>query len=183
MRALWLAWPEDAKATAITDEYLWGDHVLVSPVLEAGATHRTNYLPAGAWWDFWTNTRVQGGAEVTREVDLETIPVYVRAGAVIPRGPVRQYVTEPSEEPVTLQIYPGADGNFSWYEDDGISFRYRQGEFTRIECTWEDTSRKLTLVWAEGSRKFPGKRVRVQAMDSGTVKMVAITDHSTVIEL
>lgn len=183
MRALWLAWPEDAKATAMTDEYMWGDHVLVSPVLEAGAKQRTTYLPAGTWWDFWSKKRVDGGVEVTREVDLETIPLYVRAGAVIPMGPVRQYAMEASEEPVTLQVYPGANGSFSWYEDDGITFRYRQGEFTRIECGWEDSSRKLTLAWAEGSRTAPGKRLRVEAMDKGTVKMVELADHSTVVEL
>jgi alpha-glucosidase (family GH31 glycosyl hydrolase) len=182
-RALWLAWPGDAKAMAITDEYLWGDHLLVAPVLEAGATRRTAYLPAGVWWDFWSDRRVDGGAEVTREVDLETIPLYVRAGAVIPMGPVRQHAMEPSDESVKLQVYPGADGSFSWYEDDGVSFRYEQGEFTRIECDWENSRRRLTLAWAEGSRPAPGKRVRIEAMDKGTVKMVALAQHSTVVEL
>lgn len=183
MRALWLKWPEDAKALAMADEYLWGEHVLVAPVLEAGAKQRTTYLPAGAWWDFWSNKRVEGGAEVTREVDLETIPLYVRAGAVIAMGPVRQYAMEASDEPVTLRVYPGADGKFSWYEDDGISFRYEQGEFTRIECGWDDAQRKLTLAWAQGSRPAPGKKVRIEAMDKGTVKTVVLADHSTVVEL
>ncbi len=174
MRALWIAWPNDAKAVTIADEYLWGDHVLVAPLLEAGAKQRRVYLPAGMWWDFWNNERVEGGGEVIREVDIETIPVYVRAGAVIPFGPVLQYAKEPNDEPVTLQVYPEADGNFNWYEDDGISFRYRQGEFTSIACGWEDASRKLTLAWAEGSRPSPGKKVRIQVMDKGTVKVVTL---------
>ncbi|MGH9588998.1 MAG: TIM-barrel domain-containing protein [Terracidiphilus sp.] len=183
MRALWIAWPDDAKAMEIADKYMWGDHLLVAPVLEAGATRRTTYLPAGNWWDFWSNQPMEGGAEMTRDVDLATIPLYARAGAVIPIGPVRQYATEPSEEPVTLRVYPGGDGKFSWYEDDGISFRYRQGEFTRIECTWEDSSRKLTLEWAQGSRLSPGKRVRIQAMDNAQIKTAVLAERSTVIRL
>ena len=183
MRALWLAWPEETKAMAITDQYLWGDALLVAPVLEAGATQRTTYLPAGSWWDFWSNERVQGGAEVTREVDLATIPVYVRAGAVIPVGPVRQYAMEVNAEPVTLQVYPGANGSFSWYDDDGISFQYQRGEFTRIECGWKDSSRELRLTWGEGSRRSPGMTVRIQTMDDGMTKTIALEEHSTVVKL
>ncbi len=132
IRALWIAWPQDAKAILIGDQYLWGDHFLVAPVLEPAATRRRVYLPAGRWWDFWSHQRAEGGANITREVDLFTIPLYVRAGAVVPMGPVRQYAMEPSEEPVTLHVYPGADGQFSWYEDDGISFGYQQGRFTSV---------------------------------------------------
>lgn len=183
MRALWIDWPQDQRAVTTADEYLWGDHFLVAPVLEAGASRRTTYLPAGAWWDFWNNKRVEGGAEVGRDVDLETIPLYVRAGAIVPMGPVRQYASEASDEPVTLTIYPGADGKFSWYEDDGSSFRYRQGEFTRIECAWADRSRKLTLAWAAGSRPSPGRKVKVQAVDTGTTKVVTLTSRSVIMEL
>ena len=183
MRALWIAWPNDAKAAAIADEYMWGNHLLVAPVLEAGATRRTTYLPAGRWWDFWSHQQMDGGAEVTRDIDLETIPLYVRAGAVIPMGPVKQYATEPNEEPVTLQVYPGADGNFSWYKDDGISFQYRQGEFTRIECSWTDSTRKLTLEWVQGGRPASGKSVRIQSMDNGQVKTIELRGRSTVIHL
>ena len=183
MRALWLAWPDDGNAVAVMDEYLWGDHLLVAPVLEPGAMRRKTYLPAGKWWDFWSNKPTGGGAEVSREVDLETIPLYVRAGALIPMGPVRQYATEANDEPVTLHVYPGADGKFSWYEDDGTSFRYQQGEFTRIECVWEDSSRKLTLAWAEGSRRSPGVKVQIQTVDDGKSKAVSLGERSTVVEM
>ncbi|HVC46676.1 MAG TPA: TIM-barrel domain-containing protein [Terracidiphilus sp.] len=183
MRALWFDWPQDAKALQIADEYMWGEHILVAPVLEAGATARTTYLPAGTWWDFWTHERVKGGDAITRAVDLATIPLYVRAGAIVPMGPTRQYAMEPSEEPVTLRVYPGADGRFCWYEDDGSSFRYQQGEFARIECGWEDSSRRLTLAWAAGSRPSPGKRVMIRAMDNGSAKQVVLSQHSTVVEL
>jgi alpha-glucosidase/alpha-D-xyloside xylohydrolase len=120
---------------------------------------------------------------VTRDIDLETIPVYARAGAIVPVGPTRQYAAEPSDEPVTLQVYPGADGRFSWYEDDGMSFRYRQGEFTRLECAWSDGPRTLTLTQAEGSRTSHAKKVNVRAMDNGKILPAILTGRSTVIQL
>ncbi len=183
MRALWIEWPNDPKAVTVGDEYMWGDHFLVAPMLEAGATSRKTYLPAGTWWDFWSNQRVEGGAEITREVDLETIPLYVRAGAIVPMGPVRQYASEPNDEPVTLRVYPGADGRFSWYEDDGSSFRYRQGEFTRIECAWEDASRKLTLTVRAGKKPWSGRKVSVQTMDGTVRKLITLKDRVTIVKL
>lgn len=183
MRSLWIAWPNDPKAVTTGDEYMWGDHFLVAPVLKAGAASRKTYLPAGAWWDFWSNQRVEGGAEVTRKVNLETIPLYVRAGAIVPMGPVRQYAAEPNDEPVTLRVYPGTDGRFSWYEDDGSSFQYRQDEFTNIECSWEDASRKLTLTVKAGKRPWSGKKVSVQAMDQGAKKLVILKGRVTVVKL
>lgn len=183
MRALWLGWPQEAKTRVIADEYMWGDHFLVAPVLERGATERTTHLPEGGWWDFWSKQRVAGGTSVTREVDLSTIPLYVRAGAIVPMGPMQQYAHEPGEEPTTLRVYPGADGQCSWYEDDGRSFRYLQGEFTRIDCAWQDASRTLTLAWAEGSKPSPGKKVKVQAIDNGTTRLVTLADHPTTIHL
>ncbi|MGH7448203.1 MAG: TIM-barrel domain-containing protein, partial [Longimicrobiales bacterium] len=107
MRALWLHYPNDAIAIARGDEYLWGPDMLVAPVIERAATSRRLYLPRGDWFDFWTEERVQGGREIERAVDLATMPLYVRAGAVLPLGPVKQYADEPVDEPVTLIVYPG----------------------------------------------------------------------------
>ncbi|MGA9461908.1 MAG: TIM-barrel domain-containing protein [Terracidiphilus sp.] len=183
MRALWLAYPQDAKALLIADAYLFGDHLLVAPVTEPGATQRKTYLPAGTWWDFWTNQGVKGGVEVTREVDLETIPVYVRAGAILPMGPVRQYAAEPTEEPVTLQVYPGADGQSTLYEDDGTSFRYEHGDFTRLDCSWEETSRTLRLRAADGTKPPIGKKIKTRAMDSGKTQLVTLTEDGLTIQL
>lgn len=183
MRALWFAWPQDEKAALIADQYLWGDHFLVAPVLEPGAKRRRTYLPAGAWWDFWSNQKTEGGTEIAREVDLSTMPLYVRAGAIVPMGPVRQYAMEPSEEPITLRVYPGADGRSSWYEDDGISFAYRRGQFTRIDCSWQDSLRRLTLELAAGSMPSPLREVRIQAIDTGMTKVVSPANRVTVVEL
>lgn len=183
MRALWTAFPRDAQCVAVADQYLLGDHLLVAPVLEAAATHRKIYLPSGTWWDYWTNERVSGGVELNRDVDLATIPLYVRAGACLPMGPVRQYAMEPSTEPLTLQVYPGADGRSTLYEDDGSSFRYEQGDFTKLECSWDNSSRTLKMT---SSRPIPPSRakdVRIQAMDNGTVKRITIAHRSTTVEL
>jgi alpha-glucosidase/alpha-D-xyloside xylohydrolase len=158
MRALWLHYPEDAAAVARGDEYLWGRDMLVAPVTEKGAVSRRLYLPRGAWYDFWTEEKVEGGREISRPVDLATMPLYVRAGAIIPSGPVKQYTSEKVDGPLTLTIYPGANAAFALYEDDGISFRYRQGEWMGIQMAWNDGRRRLTLRLAAGSRMLPPLR-------------------------
>ena len=127
----------------------------MAPVVEKGATTRRVYLPRGTWFDFWTEERLEGGREIDRAVDLETMPLYVRAGAVIPMGPVKQYVDEKVDGPLTLVVYPGADGSTSLYEDDGRSFDYRKGQFMRIAIAWQDAERRLTLTLAPGSRMLP----------------------------
>jgi alpha-glucosidase (family GH31 glycosyl hydrolase) len=151
LRALWLHYPDDAAAVQRGDQYLWGRDILVAPVTEKGATLRKVYLPQGDWFDFWTEERTAGGREISRDVDLATIPLYVRAGSVIPLGPVKQYTSEKVDEPMTMVVYPGADATYSLYEDDGVSFAYRRGEFTKLEFHWSDADRRLTLRLAAGS--------------------------------
>lgn len=145
MRALWLHYPDDVRARGNGTEYLWGRDLLIAPVFKQGATTRDVYLPAGDWYDWWTNAPVKGGQSISRPVDLETMPIYVRAGAIVPFDPVRQYTSEPVSTPTTLRVYPGANGQFTLYEDDGISQEYLtgQGQWTRL--TWNDRTRQLTL--------------------------------------
>jgi alpha-glucosidase (family GH31 glycosyl hydrolase) len=168
MRALWLHFPDDPKAVACADEYLWGRSLLVAPVVEKGATARPLYLPRGAWYDFWTGERLDGGREISRPVDLETIPLYVRAGSILPLGPVKQFAAEKVDGPLSLSIYPGADASFLLYEDDGASFNYRQGEWMGIQMTWDDALRTLHLHLAPGSRMIPPKprAIRVQLAET-----------------
>jgi alpha-glucosidase (family GH31 glycosyl hydrolase) len=183
MRSLWLAYPEDAKASLVEDAYLWGESLLVAPVLEPGATHRKIYLPHGVWWDYWNNARVDGGFEVTREVNLETIPLYVKAGAIVPVGPVKQYTNEASSEPVVLRVYPGADGAMTLYEDDGVSFDYEKGAFTRIVCSWNDGSRTLRLK-ADAKGRVPRGRVfSVEIAGTAGRKRITMTGVSASIRL
>jgi alpha-glucosidase (family GH31 glycosyl hydrolase) len=168
MRALWLHFPDDPKAVQCSNEYLWGKNVLVAPVVEKGATTRQIYLPRGGWYDYWTGERIEGGREISRPVDLETIPLFVRAGSLLPLGPVKQYTGENVEEPLAISIYPGADSSFLLYEDDGSSFNYRKGEWMGIQMTWNDASRTLRLQLAAGSRMLPprARPITVQMADT-----------------
>lgn len=183
MRALWLADPRDARALQIDDQYLWGKHFLVAPVVEKGARQRITYLPGGTWWDFWTGERLQGGGDVTRPVDLATLPLYVRAGAIIPLGPPRQHALEPTTEPTTLRIYPGTSGQLIWYEDDGTSFRYQQGEYTRLRCDWEDSAGKLTLAWDPRGKPLHGRDVRIEVMGTATTSASKLESNPTIVRL
>ncbi|HWP99229.1 MAG TPA: TIM-barrel domain-containing protein, partial [Vicinamibacterales bacterium] len=155
VRALWLQYPDDPAAVARGDEYLWGRDLLVAPVVERGATVRRLYLPRGVWYDFWTGDRLEGGREIEREVDLATMPLYVRAGAILPLGPVRQHTGEAVDEPIELRVFPGADGAFLLYEDDGRSFEYRKGDWMGVEARWREASGRLALRLADGSRMRP----------------------------
>jgi alpha-glucosidase (family GH31 glycosyl hydrolase) len=152
MRALWLHFPDDPKAVECGDQYLWGRSVLVAPVVEKGATTRRVYLPGSTWYDFWSGERLAGGREITRPVDLETMPLFVREGSILPLGPVKQFSAEKVDEPLTISIYPGADASFLLYEDDGTSFDYRKGEWMGTEMAWDDTRKILGLRLAPGSR-------------------------------
>jgi alpha-glucosidase/alpha-D-xyloside xylohydrolase len=152
MRALWLHHPDDPIAVARGDEYTWGRDILVAPVTEKGATTRKVYLPRGNWYDFWTEERLAGGREITRAVDLATMPLYVREGSILPLGPVKQYTGEHVDVPLSLSIFPGADAAFTLYEDDGISFDYRRGNWTAIAMVWKDDARRFTMRLADGSK-------------------------------
>lgn len=156
MRALWLHYPNDSLALRQDDQYLWGRNMLVAPVVRKGVTTKEVYLPEGAWYDFWTERKRQGNQTITRYVDLETMPLYVRAGTVLPLAQVRQYTGQEVDEPMTLRVYPGRDGHYTLYEDDGQTLDYRDGEATWIRFAWDDDARTLTL---EPGRSSTGQRV------------------------
>jgi alpha-glucosidase/alpha-D-xyloside xylohydrolase len=183
MRSLWLAYPDDTRASAVEDAYLWGDSVLVAPVIEPRATRRKTYLPHGVWWDYWNNVRLDGGSDVTREVNLETIPLYVKAGAIVPIGPVKQHTGEVSSEPVVLRVYPGAEGAMTLYEDDGVSFDYQKGAFTRIVCSWNDASRTLSLKADAKGRPARGKVFSVEVAGVAGNKRMTMVGESASINL
>ena len=175
MRALWLHYPDDAAAVARGDEYLWGRDILVAPVTEKGATSRRLYLPRGAWCDYWTNEKQEGGREINRPVELETMPLYVRAGTVLPVGPLKQYTAETVDEPLSLVVYPGADGACTVYEDDGLSFNYRRGDRMLLRAVWNDRSRNLSLRLTAGSRMLPPRERKIEVRLAGEQTGHAVT--------
>lgn len=185
MRALWLHYPDDPAAIVRGDEYLWGRDMLIAPVVEKGAAARRLYLPKGSWYDFWTEEKTEGGLEITKPVDLATVPVYVRAGAILPLGPVKQYTGEKVDEALSVSVFPGADGSFLLYEDDGSSFNYRKGEWTGLIMSWNNQARTFSLRLAEGSRLLaPGPRVlRVRALPSKEFREVSFEGHPVEIHL
>ena len=169
MRAMWLHYPDDPKAVACDDQYLWGPDMLVAPVVEKGATERSVYLPTGDWHDWWTGEPVAGGRRITRQVDLATMPLYVRAGAIIPLDPVRQYTGQPVSDPTTLQVYSGADGRFTLYDDDGNSLDYLRGQGTWTTITWRDGQKHLPLE--------PDARMGGKPMAQRPFAVVIVPDH------
>ena len=145
MRAMWIHYPDDKKAVALGNQYMWGRDLLIAPVFEKGATSRTTYLPEGLWYDWWNGEMIEGGKDITRKVDLSVMPIYVRAGSIIPFDPVRQYTGETVTEPTTIKVYPGADAQFILYEDDGISLEYLKGIGKWTGFIWNEKNRTLTI--------------------------------------
>jgi alpha-glucosidase len=183
IRALWLHYPDDPAAVARGDQYLWGRDILVSPVVEKGATIRRLYLPRGKWYDFWTEEQLDGSREIERKVDLETMPLHVRAGAILPLGPIKQYVDEPVDAPLSLVVYPGADGQASVYEDDGKTFDYRRGNWMRLEMNWRDSDRTLSLRLASGSRMLPPVKRTIEVRVAGEQAKRTVTFDGNLVEI
>jgi alpha-D-xyloside xylohydrolase len=153
MRPLVMDFRGDAAARELTDEYMFGPAFLVSPVTEYKARSRQVYLPAGSdWYDFWTGNRLTGGQTITADAPFDRLPLYMRAGSIVPLiGPAQQYIGEHRDAQVILFVYAGANGRFSLYEDDGKSYGYERGEFARIPITWNDATRTLTIGALTGS--------------------------------
>lgn len=151
MRALFSDFPEDKKVIDIGDEYMFGKSMLVAPVTSE-VRRRSLYLPEGGQWvDFWTGEKLEGGQEISREAPIDIIPLYVKAGSIIPVGPSVQFATEKSWDDLQVRIYPGADGEFTLYEDENDNYNYEKGKYTTVRMTWSDKDRKLTIHPRMGS--------------------------------
>jgi alpha-D-xyloside xylohydrolase len=154
-RPLVMDWRTDEKTWNIGDEFMFGPAILVSPVLKADATHRSVYLPQSPkWYDFWTGEPVSGGKEIEAEAPLDRMPLYVRAGSILPMGPEIEYAAENPGGPIELRIYRGADGQFDLYEDAGDSYDYEKGQHSVIPIRWNDSAQLLTIGARAGS--YPG---------------------------
>jgi alpha-D-xyloside xylohydrolase len=143
MRALFMDFPSDPKVADIRDEYMFGPAFLVAPVTEQGATSREVYLPAGAdWYNFWTNERIHGGQSIQVDAPIETLPLFVRAGSILPLGSAIENTVE-AQKIAKLRVYPGADAAFTLYDDDGKTYAYEKGDSQNTRLRWNDASRKL----------------------------------------
>lgn len=174
MRALVMDFPNDKRALNINDEYMFGKSLLVSPVTEAmyvkpavdgrdtvlvedfsAVKSKQTYLPAGAdWLDFWTGEKATGGNTVTKQTPIDIIPLYVKAGSIVPLGPTVQYAEEKKWDNLEIRVYPGAGGKFVLYEDENDNYNYEKGMYSTISFNWDDAKQTLTIQDREGS--FPG---------------------------
>jgi alpha-D-xyloside xylohydrolase len=158
LRAVALDFPADAATYNLTDEYLFGPSIMVCPVtapmyygrnskpLIGVPKTRAVYLPKGSdWFDFWTGVTYAGGVNIVAAAPLERIPLFVRAGSIIPLGPHLQYTSESPADPIELRVYPGADGAFTLYEDEGDGYDYEEGAFSTIQISWNDGERRLSI--------------------------------------
>jgi alpha-D-xyloside xylohydrolase len=156
MRPLVMDFPKDAKAIEIGDQYLFGPAIMVTPVTSADATSRQVYLPvAGApWFNFWTGQTSPAGQPVDAAAPVETLPLFVRPGSIVPMGPFIQYSSEKAADPIELRVYRGADGQFTLYEDEGDGYNYEKGKYATIPITWNNA--RQTLEIGKRTGEFPG---------------------------
>jgi alpha-D-xyloside xylohydrolase len=160
-RPLVMDWRTDAKTRDLADQFMFGPAILVSPVLQPDASRRTLYLPdSPAWYDFWTGAPQRGGREIDANAPLDRIPLYVRAGSILPLGPEIEYADEKPAGPIELRVYPGADGKFEMYQDAGDGYDYEKGAHSVIPLHWSQSARTLTIGDREG--RYPEMPASIQ---------------------
>ena len=160
-RALFMDFPDDPNVSNIGDEYMFGPAFLVAPVSEQGATSRKVYLPAGCdWYNYWTNERFKGGETISASAPIETLPLFVRAGSIVPLG--REVLSAGEPQPIdSVRVYPGADGEFSLFTDDGKTYAYESGKGLITHLRWDDSRGALTHTGAAAWKEKDGQVVHV----------------------
>ena len=151
-----LAWhhPQDPVAVACGDQFLLGENVLVAPILLPGSVARSVYLPRGTWFSFWNGEAFDGGQHIVAHAPLDTMPVFVRAGTILPFGPVQQYVGEITEPLQTLHIWPGGSGVLEWYEDDGATNEYLTGKYHRRRIETKSIGEETEIIIGAGEGEY-----------------------------
>jgi alpha-D-xyloside xylohydrolase len=191
MRALAFDFRRDPQVYNISDQFMLGPALMVCPVTEpmyyeAGSKEiigkprqRQVYLPAGCdWYDFWTCRRYAGGQVITAEASLDIIPLFVCAGSILPLGPAIQYAGEQAEEPLELWVYPGAEGRFALYEDEGDGYAYEKGEFAWTPITWDEARRTLTVGPREGHYAGMPAIQKIKAILATSGAQVGVTQET-----
>ena len=152
MRPLVMDFRNDAGATGSSYEYMFGKSLLVAPVVEPGVTQWNVYLPKSTtWYDFWTGKKFQGGQTITTPSPQYKIPVFVKAGSIVPMGKYLQYASEKAMDTLEIRIYTGANGAFTLYNDEGDNYNYEKGKYTSIPFAWNDQNQTLTVDRQKGA--------------------------------
>ncbi len=160
MRALFLEFPDDEKTYNISSEFMWGEWILVAPVMKEKASQWRIYLPQGSWFKFESSEKIAGGKDIILPVSLDTIPIFVKEGAIIPLAPVMNYTGEKPWAPLTVQVYPSSQKTcFELYEDDGKTLAYEKGEYLKTTYCQQKRAEEFVLEKSEGRGNFsPVKR-------------------------
>jgi len=153
MRPLLFDFAQDNDALKRETEYMFGKSILVNPVLKPNVSLYETYLPVNneGWYDFQNNKHYQGGQCINTDVSIENIPLFVKAGSIIPFGPIKQYALQKSDDPIEIRVYTGSDAEYALYEDEGDNYNCEQGAFSTIKFVWNNTDKKLTIEDREGS--------------------------------
>jgi alpha-D-xyloside xylohydrolase len=167
MRHLAMDFPGDDEALEVDDEFMLGPFLLVAPVTTPSTRERDVYLPDGLWYDFWTGRLYGGGRYVSVEAPLERVPVFVRAGAVLPLAPYGLRSASERVDSYELRVYPGADGSFALYDDDGETYEYEKGVYALVPIEWVDAERKLVLGEKRGLYELPSLTFKVVLVREG----------------
>lgn len=155
IRSLYSEFGADRQGYENNTEFLYGSSFLVAPVTDKGASSQDVYLPKGSiWYDFWTGEAIEGGKTINRATPIEILPLYVKGGSIIPWGPKVQYAAEKKWDNLDIRIYPGADAQFTLYEDELNNYNYEKGAYSEITFRWDDGKRILSVQNRKGS--FPG---------------------------
>ncbi len=152
MRGLMMDFQNDKKVYNIADQYMFGPSLMICPVTKYQATNREVYLPGNMrWYDFYTNQQYNGGTTITADAPIDKIPVYIKAGSIIPMGPEMEYVYQKETDTIDLYVYPGEDAQFTYYMDEGDNYNYEEGQYTTIPIQWIDAEQKITIKDRKGS--------------------------------
>ena len=178
--------PDDERTYLLDDEFLFGKSFLIAPVIEENAESRDVYLPnSSAWFDFWTDEKLEGGQSVTKETPIDIEPIYVKAGSIIPYTTNKAQYTEAIDwNRLELKIYPGADGSFTLYEDEFDNYNYENGDYTEIPMQWDDAAGTLTVGERKGEYKgMIKKRKFVVTLAGGKSKTISYTGKAVKVKM
>ena len=183
MRALVMDFRDDPRVWNIGDQFLFGPSLLVNPVTEPGATSRHLYLPKVKWYDFWTGDALDGGRAIDTPAPIDRMPLFVRAGTILPLGSPIEYAQQ-AGEPIELRIYTGADGDFTLYSDEGDNYNYEKGAYSTIPIHWNESTHILMIGERHGEYAGMPKtqtfRVVFVRTDHGTGVEQTRTEESTI---
>jgi len=164
MRSLSFDFRNDPNVYSVPDQYMFGPAFLVNPVTQqlytganatSGEKTRKVYLPASSkWYNFWTGEVLNGGQTIDAPAPIDILPLYVKAGSIIPMGPNMEYATQKAAKNIELRIYPGADGTFKFYEDENDNYNYEKGQYATFTLTWKNAAHQLVISDTKGN--FPG---------------------------